>query len=279
ILYGADRLKLISDAVKYMDEPFCDVGIEIGTYVLGKAADGKVSYTLSGEGGDELFAGHPVYVADKLAKIVECIPNAVMAPITALLRRIPDSDQKKNLQVKLKRFAYSLSFPRELLSHRWRIYYTPRELQKLIVPDLIEQYPTQRLFEPMQRINRDADGTDLLTRSLYSDYFTLVDFYLRRLGLLKAFSIEDRLPLLDVRLVEYAARIPSNLKIRGFSDTKYLYRQILEGLLPREILHDRPKLGHSVPMKNWIRDDSHVHDMIRDVICSGSLARRGLINR
>ena len=279
IPYSADRLMLISDAVKYMNEPFCDVGIEIGTYVLGTAAHGKVSYTLSGEGGDELFAGHPVYVADKLAKVVDCVPTVVVGPVAALLRRIPDSDQKKNLQVKLKRFAYSMAFPQELLSHRWRIYYTPEELGRLCAADMVEQYPAEKLFEPMLRLNQGADGKDILSRSLYSDYFTLVDFYLRRLGLLKAFSIEDRLPLLDVRLVEYAAKMPSSLKIRGLSDTKYIYRKILESVLPHEILHDRPKLGHSVPMKNWIREDPQVLNMIKEVLGDGSLEHRGFFKR
>jgi len=279
ILYSADRLKLISDAVNYMEEPFCDAGIEIGTFVLGMAANGKVAYTLSGEGGDELFGGHPVYVADKVARFIDYLPTLIKSPATALSRIIPDSDQKKNLQVKLKRFAYGLSFPPQLLSHRWRIYYTPGELTLLCSRNLTEQYSQSQLYEPMLSINQGADGKDILSRSLHSDYFTLVDFYLRRLGLLKAFSIEDRLPLLDVRLIEYAARMPSDLKIKGLSDTKYIYRDILEGVLPREILHDRPKLGHSVPMKNWIREDPQVITMIKEVLTNGSFAGRGLFKR
>jgi asparagine synthase (glutamine-hydrolysing) len=277
IIYGADRVSLISDAVKYMDEPFCDVGIEIGTYLLGMAAEGKVSYTLSGEGGDELFGGHPVYVADKLAKVVDSLPTPIVSPIAALFKKIPDSDQKKNLQVKLKRFAYGLSFPRGLLSHRWRIYYTPNELHQFFNPDLQEWCQTDKLFEPMLKHNKGADGRDILSHSLYNDYFTLVDFYLRRLGLLKAFSIEDRLPLLDVRLVEYAAKIPSSLKIKGLSDTKYIYRRILEGVLPHEILHDRPKLGHSVPIKNWIRDNSELQNLVAEVLSDESIKKRGLV--
>jgi asparagine synthase (glutamine-hydrolysing) len=258
-----------------MDEPFCDLGIEIATYLLGQAAQGCVSYVFSGEGGDELFGGHPVYTADKLAAIVDRLPRAIVNPLVRTLQKIPDNDQKKNVQVMLKRFAYSLSFPPELLSHRWRIYYTPRELQELCTGDYLAACDMQRLFEGLLEYHREADGRDQLSRSLYSDYHTLVGFYLRRLSLLRAFAIESRLPLLDYRLVEYAAKIPSRLKIRGLSETKYIYKKSLATVLPREILYDRPKLGHSVPMKNWLRDSPEVGELLAGVLSDKSCKDRG----
>jgi asparagine synthase (glutamine-hydrolysing) len=278
ILYQPGHLGLISGAVAAMDEPFCDVGIEIATYLLGQAAQGHVSYVFSGEGGDELFGGHPVYIADKLATAVDRLPRAVIKPLARALQRIPDNDQKKNLPVKLKRFAYSLSFPPELLSHRWRVYYTPQELQGLCTEGFIARYDMQRLFENMLKYNKEADGMDQLSRSLYSDYQTLVDFYLRRLSLLRVFSIESRLPLLDHRLVEYAATIPSWFKVRGLSETKYIYRKALEKVLPREILYDRPKLGHSVPAKNWLRESPEVKKFIADIVFDTSFNDRKLFH-
>ena len=275
IPYHPDHLSLISEAVEVMDEPFCDTGIEIGTCLLGQAAQGKVSYVFSGEGGDELFGGHPVYIADKLANFVDRVPRVFRSPITRILQGIPDSNKKKNLQVKLKRFAYSIKFPPELLSHRWRIYYTPQELEELCIGDFIARCSVQNLYDPMFQYTREADGRDSLSRSLYSDYHTLVDFYLRRLGLLRAFSLESYLPLLDHRLVEYAARIPSHLKIRGFSDTKYIYKKVLETVLPREILYDRPKLGHSIPMKNWLRDNAKLREYLAAFLSDVSLQKRG----
>jgi asparagine synthase (glutamine-hydrolysing) len=275
IPYQPDDLFLISRAVKAMDEPFCDIGIEIGTFILGRAAQDKVSYVFSGEGGDELFGGHPVYTADKVAAVVDRFPRAILNPVTQVLQSIPDSDQKKNLQVKLKRFAYSLSFPPELLSHRWRVYYKPQELRELCTEEFIAFCNMQNLFEDMFKYTREADGRDQLSRSLYSDYQTLVNFYLRRLGLLRTFSIENRLPLLDYRLVEYATKIPSWLKIRGLSDTKYIYKRILEGVLPEEILHNRPKLGHSVPMKNWLRDNTRLQKWMVEILSEASMKERG----
>jgi asparagine synthase (glutamine-hydrolysing) len=275
ILYEVDHLKTIEKAIHSMDEPFCDIGIELATYLLGQAAQGKVSYIFSGEGGDELFGGHPVYIADKFAALVDRVPRGVTAPFLTLLQKLPDSDQKKNFQVKLKRFAYSLSFPPELLSHRWRVYYKPDEIQTLCTGEFLASCDLSRLYDRMLRYNKLPDGSELLSRSLYSDYHTLVDFYLRRLGLLRGFSIDSRLPLLDYRLVEYAAQIPSKMKIRGLSNTKFIYKKILEGTLPREILYDRPKLGHSVPMKNWLRENGKVRNWMEDILSESSIAKRG----
>jgi asparagine synthase (glutamine-hydrolysing) len=276
IPYDPDQLHKIFAIVESMDEPFCDIGIEIATWILGQAAHGKVSYVLSGEGGDELFAGHPVYVADKLAVVADRIPQAIMKPLTWILQRFPDNDQKKSFQVKAKRFAYNLSFPPELLSHRWRIYYTPQELKQLCTDDLLKHLDMNKRLDGMLKYNSDADGKDQLSRSLYSDYKTLVDFYLRRLGLLHILSVESRLPLMDYRLVEYGAKIPSWLKIRGLSNTKYVYKKILEEILPREILYGRPKLGHSIPMKNWLREDTRARELIQDVLSDGSSKNRGV---
>jgi len=273
--YEPDKLALIEKAVEWMDEPFCDLGIEIGTFLMGGAAADHAGYVFSGEGGDELFAGHPVYVADNAAAFVDILPKALVRPVARLLQKIPDSEQKKDLKVKLKRFAYSVAFPKELLSHRWRIYYTPEELQELCTPAFLAECELDRLYDGIQESMEGSDGHDHLAHSLYSDYYTLVAFYLSRLRLLRAYSLESRLPLLDHRLVEYAAKIPSSLKIKGMSDTKYIYKRILEPLLPHKILYDRPKLGHGVPMKNWFREDPEFTNWTSRVLENGELKKRG----
>ena len=278
VLYGPEQIARMADVVAAMDEPFCDIGIEMATFLLGRAAAGKVSYVFSGEGGDELFGGHPAYTADKAAEYVDWIPKALLAPVLEGLQKLPDSDRKKNLQVKLKRVAYSLGFPPELLSHRWRVYYKPDELSELCTDELMgSSHGLGGLFDNMLK-HTQVEGPDILSRCLSSDYWTLVNFYLRRLELLRSFGIENRLPLLDYRLVEYAAKIPSDLKLRGFSDTKYIYKQALRGILPDEILFDRPKLGHSVPMKNWMRQEAAVRDWLTDVLLGDRFRERGLFN-
>ncbi len=276
--YKPEDVELMTEIVKWMDEPFCDVGINIATYLLGRAAQHKVNCIYSGDGGDELFGGHPVYVADKAAQMLSFIPSFLLKPLFAFGNTLPDSDQKKNFIVKAKRFSESFQYPSELMSHRWRIYYTPNELRKLIHDDLSSQISSYDPFQVILRFNKEADGKDILSRSIYSDYQTVVGFYLRRMGLLKHLGIESRFPLLDRRLVEYAARIPSKLKIKGNSDSKYIFKKTMEDILPRDIVYRKDKLGHSIPMKNWMRSNPIVKSFVLDWLSESIIKERGFFN-
>ena len=71
--------------------------------------------------------------------------------------------------------------------------------------------------------------------------------------------------------------MPSGLKIKGMSDTKYIYRKMLEGVVPNEILYDRPKLGHSVPMKNWLREDDKLKAWVLTTLSDASFRERGFV--
>jgi asparagine synthase (glutamine-hydrolysing) len=213
-----------------------------------------------------------------VAALTEQVPPPLLEPALQLLQTLPDSDQKKNLQVKLKRFAYSLSFSKTLLSHRWRVYYKLRELKELCTPEFLATGKLDQLFDSMLQYTNEADGHDDLSRSLYSDYWTLVNFYLRRLELLKSLDLDNHLPLLDYQLVEYAAKIPSQYKIRRFSDTKYIYKKALIGIVPNSILFNRPKLGHSVPMKNWLREDFITQQWAVKILSDRRFKERNLFN-
>ncbi|RUM38369.1 MAG: asparagine synthase (glutamine-hydrolyzing) [Desulfobulbus sp.] len=274
--YSSDDILLMPEIVQAMNEPFCDVGINIATYLLGKnASNSGTKYILTGDGGDELFAGHPVYEADKLAQFLNPVPQVLLQPALRLFSALPDSDQKKNLSVKLKRFAESLAYPKELLSHRWRIYYTDKEFAALTREDFFKGQNWPSLLDDILQTNQDGNGKDLLSRCLHSDYQTAVDFYLRRNDLNRRLGIEARFPLLDRELVEFCASIPSKLKIKGWFDTKYIFKKTMEVVLPHSIIYRKDKLGHSIPLKNWIRDDSRVREMILDHVSPSIVARRG----
>jgi len=276
--YRVEDVLQMPELVKYMDEPFCDVGINIATYILGKQASQAVPYIFTGDGGDELFAGHPVYEADKLAAAFDKIPGVIRTPILAFARLLPDSEKKKNFIVKAKRFAISSAFPKHLLSHRWRIYYDFDELQQLVGDSFYRKLNGHHPYEDILQFNNEADGKDELSRSLYSDYNTVVGFYLRRMNLNNKFSLEPRYPLLDYRLIEYCATLPSDLKFKGTSDTKYIFRKAMENLLPDEIVHRKDKLGHSIPLKNWMRKDERVKEFIMDYVSDAAIKQRGLFN-
>ncbi len=275
--FSPEEVTSITEIVNYMEEPFCDIGIEIATYILGREAEGKTSYVLSGDGGDELFAGHPVYQADTIAQKFEKLPEVLQKTIINISKLFPDTKKKKSLLVKAKRFAYSYNFPPELYSNRWRIYYTDKELSRLIRSDTLAELKQYNPLEEIVSIYQQANGNDYLSRSLYGDYNTVVGFYLRRMQLLRAFRIEGRFPMLDPRLVEYAATIPSDLKLKG-SETKYILHKTMVGILPDEIIYRKDKLGHSVPMKNWLRDIPVVKDFLSDILSENIIKKRGYFN-
>jgi asparagine synthase (glutamine-hydrolysing) len=278
VYHPADICKMES-MVELMDEPFCNVGINIATFLLGQAAQGKVSHVLTGDGGDELFGGHPVYAADKVAALFDRIPAVLRRPLMALCRSLPDSDQKLSLTVKLKRFAESLSYPEALGTHRWRVYYGSEELQHVLHPDFAGGADeSAALFADVLAMGREADGPDLLSRALYVDFMTEVGFYLRRMDLIRSFQMTPCFPLLDHRLVEYVATIPSQLKFRGLSQPKYIQHQAVQGMLPDEIVHRQDKLGHSIPFKNWLRDEPRVRQFVQQVISDRRLKDRGIVN-
>ena len=278
IEYSPEDAILAEEMVSLMDEPFSDVGINVATYLLAKAAKGRIEDLFTGDGGDELFAGHPVYLADKIARFFDAIPKPIREPIFYLGRLLPDSEKKKDWKVKIKRFSESYSFPKSLGTHRWRVYYHPEELRELVNPELSHEVNLEKLYNDVISINQEARGYDPLSKSLYSDYQTVVQFYLRRMEMVRSFGLRPKFPMLDPDVVAFCATIPSSLKIKGFSDVKYIERVAVEPLLPYEIVHRKDKLGHSIPLKNWMRENKIVHDFVMDILSEETLKRRGFFN-
>jgi asparagine synthase (glutamine-hydrolysing) len=249
--YLPENVNLMVDLVGEMSEPFCDVGINIATGLLGREAIKSTNYVLTGDGGDECFGGHPIYEADKVARYTDLLPTTIMRSVGNVLTKLPDSDKKKTLAVKLKRFGESLRFPRELRTNRWRLYYMPEDLVRLLHEDVMAAVSEEELFSDISDSYDEADTLDPLGQTLYSDYSTVADFYLRRNDLNRSLGLETRYPFFDVKLVELCARVPSRRK---------------------------DKLGHSIPLKNWIRDHPYVQEFVGDLLSQDRLRRRGIVN-
>lgn len=271
--FEARELENLAKMTRWMQEPLCDIGVELGSFILGRAAKEYVKYILTGDGGDELYAGHPVYVADQMASKFDKIPGPIRHGVTAVAGMLPDSEEKKSLRVKARRFAYSYRFPSSLLSNRWRIYYNDDELVNLCSDEFVNGFGEKHSYDDITSLYDDADGPDLLSRSLYGDYQTLVHFHVDRLRLTRAWGVEARFPLHDYRLIEFSATIPAELKIKG-SQVKFIQKKAMEGVLPDEIVFRKDKMGHNVPMKNWMRNDNTFRDLINNVLSEDALQKR-----
>ena len=279
IPYNADELYNLESMTEWMEEPLCDIGIELGSFILGRAAHKEVSYILTGDGGDELYAGHPVYLADNMASLFDKIPSPLRKAAISTASILPDSDKKKSLLVKARRFAYNYKLPAELLSNRWRIYYTGGELADLCTPDVLEQFGELNSYKDITDLYSGADGPDLLSNSLFADFQTLSHFHIDRMRLTRASGVIARFPLYDYKLVEFSASIPNKFKIKSSSEVKFIEKKALEGILPDEIVFRKKKMGHNVPMKNWMRESPIFRDLINQVLSTDTIKKRSFFKQ
>jgi len=276
--YESKDSALILDIAQHAQEPFSDIGIEVASYLLAGQAAGQSDYVLTGDGGDELFAGHPVYLADRAVRKLAPVLGLLKTLVFPFCRLLPDTEQKNNLLVKAKRFAYSAEFPATLYSNRWRVYYQDAQFKALLQPDWYAHWKREEPLKAIEDLYQDADGQDFLSRTLYGDYHTVVDFYLRRMEILRILGIEGRFPMLDPTLVDYAARIPSHFKLDKSGSTKWIFHRAMAHILPDEIVFRKDKLGHSVPLKNWLRQSPQVQNLMTEILTSKEFRDRGIFN-
>ncbi len=278
--YGEPESLLAREIAPQMDVPFCDVGINIGTWLLGRAGAGRVGSVLTGDGGDELWASHPVYAAQRLLRPYDRlpIPRGLHRLLSGAANLLSDSDQKRDLRVKLKRILPRDGLPQGLGPFRWRTYYPPDELRALLTPEAAALVSGHDPFQSVLDAYQGYDGpSDDVSPHLYNDYTTASSYYFHRLGLLRHFGIEARMPFYDRDLVEFGARIPARLKLEGIERTKRLFRQAMDGVLPDVINQRKDKLGHSIPLKNWLRTDGPLAGWTEAMLAPDVVARRGLV--
>jgi len=241
--------------VRCFSEPFADAAA-VPTYLIAREASKHLKVVLSGNGGDELFAGYAKYLAEPITHLLSIVPSSVrryfLLPVADRLRESTGiGDPVRRLRRILR---YSL-MPPSTRPLSWLNGFDPDMLRKLLKPEI---YSELKDFDPLASLRRHFDkypDADMLSRLLYTEFNT----YLPANNLHKddilgmAHSLEIRVPFLDHRLVELAFTIPSNLKLRGFK-TKYILKKAFQDLLPAEILH-RPKQGFSAPVGEWIKHE------------------------
>jgi asparagine synthase (glutamine-hydrolysing) len=251
----ADALSVLDKLVWHYDEPFADSSA-VPTYYVSQAARRHVTVALSGDGGDENFAGYRRYLHDCLQyRARSLFPDALRGPLFGTLGRwYPKLDWAP-------RFLRAQATFRELSRGNVEGYFyslsatKPEIKQTLLSGDLrqsLNGYDSLALFEDYYNRPKTHDH---LSRLQYLDIKTyLVDDILVKVDRASmANSLEVRSPLLDHVLMELMARMPSSLKLKG-NTGKYIFKKSLEPVLPREIL-TRRKQGFGVPVAEWFRED------------------------
>ena len=245
----------IEHAVWHLDEPMTDLS-SLPFHVLSRNARKHVTVCLSGEGGDEVFVGYDRFIASKLDRLVYGrVPGfARRHLIEPMVEWLPDEPQKKGAVNLLKRFVEGASLPRDGGHMRWQYFSSTTQDRRLFTDTFLSQIAGDP-FEPIRRHAAASGHVDRLSTECYIDLrLTMPDSVLMKVDKMSmATSLEVRVPFLDHRLIEFAARIPSDTRFPGIR-TKAIYRKAMAGLLPPFIL-ERGKQGYSLPLKTWLRGE------------------------
>ena len=270
ILVRPDVVELLPRLLWQMDEPIADSAF-ITTYLVAEFARRDVKVILSGVGGDELFGGYRRYLGEYYGQFYRRVPRALRAGVVApLARRLP-ADRHSRL-LNLSRLARSFLLASELpFEERYRAYVG------VFSDDMLERLVLDSSTAPASALSRafaDAGKGDALRTLFEVDLATQLpdDLLLLTDRMTMATSIECRVPLLDERLVDLAARMPSRQKIRG-RELKSVMKRALSDLLPYEILH-REKRGFGAPMGAWLKRE--LAPLTRFLLAPQAVERRGL---
>ena len=240
----------IADAIERMaffsDEPSADAGA-VPVWFLSEMCRRQVTVALSGEGADELFGGYLTYIADGYAAKIRRVPEWMRRAALSAANILPVSDNKISFEYKLKRFLTgSLLSPSEAHVF-WNGTFTENEKARLLTSS--HGVPTRDVLDRV--LARCGDTS--VNRFLFLDKRCYLpdDILYKCDRMSMAHSLEVRPPFLDHRIVEFAARLPLSLKVRG-SRLKFVLRELMRDKLPPAVI-TRSKEGFDIPAHEWLR--------------------------
>ena len=239
----ADLADAIDQIAYYSDEPSADAGA-VPLWFLAQMTTQNVTVALSGEGADEVFGGYLTYRADRYAGVARRIPALLRKAALTCASLLPVSDEKISFEYKLKRFLKGSLLTPELAHVFWNGTFSEADKRRLF--DYSDPNPLAAILQCM----KNGDG---LARFLEFDqqYYLPDDILYKVDRISMAHSIEVRPPFLDPRIVDFAAGLPDNFKLRG-SESKFVLRRLMKGRLPASVLQ-RPKIGFDIPIHEWFR--------------------------
>jgi len=253
--------------VWHHDQPFADSSA-IPTYLVSQLTRQQVTVALTGDGGDELFAGYERFYAHALVQRMAALPRSMWASVAAAIRRLPEGTGYYNTVKRAGRFARGASLPPALAYFDWIRLFNRDQINALTFAN---GHSDDSGKDFMHRFGQRIELADLLRVNMMT--YLPDDLLIKTDRSSMAVSLETRAPFLDHWLVEMAATIPDNLKLKG-STTKYLLKKVASDLLPADIIH-RQKHGFGVPLGAWLRKDIR---LVRDLLLDAHTRNRGLFD-
>ncbi len=247
-------IELLPRLLEYYDEPFADSSA-VPTYIVSQMARTNVTVCLSGDGGDELFAGYDRYAACKVAEAYAFVPRPVRGGIASLVRLLPESTANKSVVAFGKRFVAASELPPEQRYASWVALFNEEERGRMYSQEAKEHTRELKIRDYLSGFYRQCTASDFVAKTLCVDLKTyLPEDLLAKVDIASmAHALEVRVPFLDHTLVEYAQTIPTSVKFPGLA-LKHILRKSFEKKLPKKIV-GRRKHGFGVPVGAWFKGE------------------------
>jgi len=276
IMLQPDVAELLPKLVHHMDEPVADPAI-MTSYLISKAARDTLTVLLSGVGGDEVFAGYPRHLAMKLAGAIDPIPSLIRRPLLGAVSSLLPGGLPGPLTGPLrnaKKFAQSAAMNFEDRYLGFGTYFTAEAKQKLYTRELADATCNLDPYLHHRKYFDRVTDADPINRLLYVDFKTFLPClnlaYTDKTSM--AANLEVRVPFLNKEIVDLAARMPANLKLKGLK-RKYILKRAAEKLLPHDAVW-RKKAGFGAPVRSWLRGP--LRPMVEELLAGNVVKDRGL---
>ena len=278
--------EILPEIAGWLDEPLADASI-LPTFLLARFVREKVTVALGGDGGDEIFAGYPMYYAHKLSQRYEQIPAFLRRNIIEkTVAKLPTNTEDMAFDFLAKRFVKALAHD-DLIERHHSFFgsFTPAEQEKLLT-EAVKSAPRQEsdVYAEARRWLKRCDSRDIVEKMQFLDmkFFLAEDILTKVDRASMAVSLEVRAPFLDPRIAEFAASLPSDYKLFcktwkfGFGKTgKLVLKKAVAPLLPNFVVK-RPKKGFGIPVAAWL--NNRLNPLMRDLLAPDLLKRQNLFN-
>jgi asparagine synthase (glutamine-hydrolysing) len=275
VFRAQEMLHMVERLPEILDEPLADPSI-LPLYLLSQFAAEHMKVVLSGDGGDELFAGYQTYQAHKLVTFYDALPGFVKESVKAFAFRLPVSHKYLSLDFKIKQFLKGVGVSSEVRFFLWRGAFSNAERHALLRPEVRLELQNENAYEEIYRYVRESGLTKELERILYLS----MKLYLQDNNLVTvdrasmANGLEVRSPLLDRDVVDFVCRLPMEYKLNGLK-TKYILKKVAEELLPRNVVY-RKKKGFGVPLAKWLTGE--LREFMLDYLSQERIERQGIFH-
>jgi asparagine synthase (glutamine-hydrolysing) len=272
-----NAIEILPKLAWYYNEPFADSSA-IPTYYVSKMTKDHVKVVLTGDAGDENFAGYPRYLRSKYVSWFTRLPEKVRRNLLpAFLRILSQSPWRRKTLNRLADFMEMLS------SHQGRNYaeqikiFNQKEKDDVFSEDFSRQVKGTDPLDYLIKKYEEGDTDDLLEKLLYLDMTTYLpeDLLVKMDIATMANSLEARVPFLDHMFMELVAGIPPHFKLKG-TRTKFILKKAFKGFLP-DAIFKRRKMGFGVPVSRWFRNE--LKDYVYDILLDPRTLNRGYFRR